>query len=66
MKKPVKKSGKKMRKADFEDRFAIMVGEYNSAKEVLDSFPEDSSDYIKQKKKCENLFAAAERFINTN
>ncbi|EGR2797496.1 hypothetical protein BOO29_11160 [Vibrio navarrensis] len=66
MKKPVKKTAKKMRKADFEVRFATMVGEYNSAKEVLDALPEGSPDYAKQKKKCDSLFAAAERFINTN
>ncbi|MDW6005449.1 hypothetical protein [Vibrio mangrovi] len=66
MRKPVKKAGKKMRKSDFEERFALMVGEYHKAKEVLDSMTEDTPDYIKQKKKCESLFATAERFINAN
>ncbi|NIY83442.1 hypothetical protein [Vibrio hepatarius] len=65
MRKPVRKPSKKMRKSDFEDRFAVMVGEYQSAKEVLDSLPEGTSEYATQKKKCDTLFASAERFINS-
>ncbi|SHO55165.1 hypothetical protein [Vibrio quintilis] len=64
MRKPVRKTSKKMRKSDFEERFAQMVGEYNKEKEVLDAMPEGTSEYAKQKKKCDILFANAERFIN--
>jgi hypothetical protein len=70
MKKPVKKAGKKagkkIRKSDFEEKFALMVGEYNQAKEVLDSMTEGTSEYVNQKKRCDSLFGRAERFINTN
>ncbi|MCG9597688.1 hypothetical protein L1D15_13260 [Vibrio sp. Isolate25] len=66
MKKPLKKSSKKLRKSNFEERFSLMVAEYNKAKEVLDSMAEGSPEHIKQKKKCETLFASAERFINAN
>lgn len=65
MRKPARKPSKKTRKSDFEDRFALMVGEYQSAKEVLDSLPEGTSEHAKQKKKCDTLFANAERFINS-
>lgn len=61
----MKKPGNKMRKADFENRFSVMVGEYHSAKEILQSLTEGTPDYIKQNRKCESLFSAAERFINT-
>ncbi len=64
MRKPVKKSSKKVKKNDFEERFALMVGEYNKAKEVLDSMEEDTSEYMTQKKLCDKLFASAERYIN--
>jgi hypothetical protein len=64
MRKPVRKASKKMRKSDFEERFAQMVGEYNKEKEVLDAMPEGTAEYAKQKKKCDILFANAERFIN--
>lgn len=50
MRKPARKPSKKTRKSDFEDRFALMVGEYQSAKEVLDSLPEGTSEHAKQKK----------------
>ncbi|MDN3612506.1 hypothetical protein ACODM8_14795 [Vibrio ostreicida] len=66
MKKPVRRVGKKMRKSDFEARFAHMVGEYNKAKEVLDGLTEGTPEYTKQKKMCDSLFASAERFINAN
>lgn len=66
MRKPVKKSGKKIRKSNFEERFSLMVAEYNKAKEVLDSMTEGTPEYDKQKKKCDSLFASAERFINAN
>ncbi|KOO04172.1 hypothetical protein [Vibrio nereis] len=64
MRKPVRKTGKKMRKNDFEERFSLMVGEYNKAKEVLDSMEEGTSEYAAQKKTCDRLFANAERYIN--
>ncbi len=66
MRKPVKKSSKKMKNHDFEERFALMVGEYNKAKEVLDSMEEGSPEYTAQKKACDKLFANAERYINKN
>lgn len=53
-----------MRKNDFEERFSLMVGEYNKAKEVLDSMEEGTSEYAAQKKTCDRLFANAERYIN--
>ncbi len=55
-----------MKKNDFEERFALMVGEYHKAKEVLDSMEEGSPDYTAQKKACDKLFANAERYINKN
>ena len=64
MRKPVKKTGKKMRKTDFEERFALMVEEYQKAKEFLDAMSEGSEEYIKQKKMCYILFAKAEKFVN--
>lgn len=66
MRKPAKKSSKKMKKNDFEERFAFMVGEYQKAKEVLDSMEEGTSEYVTQKKTCDRLFANAERYINKN
>ncbi|EGU48577.1 hypothetical protein VII00023_00235 [Vibrio ichthyoenteri ATCC 700023] len=65
MKKPVRKNVKKMRKSDFEERFAHMVGDYNKAKEVLESLTAGTAEYNKQKKQCDILFANAERFINS-
>ncbi len=66
MRKPAKKSSKKIRKSNFEERFSLMVLEYHKAKEVLDSMTEGTLEYVKQKKKCDILFANAERFINAN
>lgn len=66
MRKPVKKISKKMRKSDFEEKFARMVGEYHKAKEVLDSLEEGTTEYAKKKKQCDILFASAERFINAH
>jgi hypothetical protein len=66
MKKPFKKSNNKARKSNFEEKFSLMVAEYNKAKEILDSMAEGSEEYTKQKKLCDNLFARAERFINAN
>ncbi len=66
MRKPVKKSSKKVKKNNFEERFALMVEEYNKAKEVLDSMEEGTSEYMAQKKLCDKLFANAERYINRN
>lgn len=66
MKKPVRKTGKKISKSEFESRFAFMVAEYNKAKEALDLMEQGTSEYSVQKKKCDNLFANAERFINAN
>ncbi|MBE3899395.1 hypothetical protein HJ158_09270 [Vibrio parahaemolyticus] len=66
MRKPVRKSTKKTQKNNFEERFAVMVKEYQEAKEVLESMTEGSSEYITQKKACDKLFANAERYINKN
>jgi hypothetical protein len=66
MRKPVKKVSKKIRKSDFEERFAKMVEEYHKAKEVLDSLEEGTTEYAKKKKQCDILFANAERFINAH
>lgn len=55
-----------MKKNDFEERFAFMVGEYHKAKEILDSMEEGTSEYATQKKTCDRLFANAERYINKN
>ncbi len=66
MRKPVRKSTKKTQKNNFEERFAVMVKEYQEAKEVLESMTEGSSEYINQKKACDKLFANAERYINKN
>lgn len=66
MRKPVRKSSKKTQKNNFEERFAVMVKEYQEAKEVLESMAEGTSDYITQKKICDKLFANAERYINKN
>ncbi|UUM29487.1 hypothetical protein [Vibrio japonicus] len=66
MRKPVRKSSKKTQKNNFEERFALMVGEYQKAKDVLDSMPEGTSEYQTQKKVCDKLFASAERYINKN
>ncbi|ODS11210.1 hypothetical protein [Vibrio scophthalmi] len=49
MKKPVRKNVKKMRKSDFEERFTNMVGEYNQAKEILESLAVGTAEYNKQK-----------------
>ena len=53
-----------MRKTDFEERFALMVEEYQKDKEFLDAMNEGSEEYNKQKKKCDILFAKAEKFVN--
>jgi len=66
MKKPVKKSSKKTQKNNFEERFAVMVKEYQEAKEILEAMTEGSSEYITQKKVCDKLFVSAERYINRN
>ncbi len=66
MRKPVRKSTKKTQKNNFEERFAVMVKEYQEAKEILDAMTEGSSEYITQKKVCDKLFASAERYINKN
>lgn len=64
--KKAKRMGKKNQKSNFEERFSLMVGEYHKAKETLDSMVEGTSEYVKQKKVCDNLFASAERFVNAN
>jgi hypothetical protein len=66
MRKPVRKSSKKTQKNNFEERFAVMVKEYQEAKEILETMTEGSSEYITQKKVCDKLFASAERYINKN
>jgi hypothetical protein len=66
MKKPVRKSNKKTQKNNFEERFSLMVKQYQEAKEVLESMEEGSSEYITQKRVCDKLFANAERYINRN
>ncbi|EDP59555.1 hypothetical protein [Vibrio sp. AND4] len=64
MRKPARKSSKKTQKNNFEERFALMVKEYQEAKENLDSMTEGSPEYLVQKKVCDRLFANAERYIN--
>ena len=59
-----KKSGKKVRKANFEEKLEQLVLEYREAKEILDSLTEDSDEYLSQQKKCDKLFANTERFIS--
>ncbi|MGR5067600.1 MULTISPECIES: hypothetical protein [Vibrio] len=66
MRKPVRKSSKKTKKNNFEERFAVMVKEYQEAKEILECMNEGSSEYMAQKKLCDKLFANAERYINNN
>ncbi|BDR13447.1 hypothetical protein [Vibrio sp. STUT-A11] len=66
MKKPARKSNNKTQKNNFEERFALMVKQYQEAKEVLESMEEGSSEYITQKRVCDKLFANAERYINRN
>ncbi|MDV6252947.1 hypothetical protein [Vibrio sp. EA2] len=66
MKKPVRKSNKKTQKNNFEEKFSLMVKQYQEAKEVLESMEEGSSEYITQKRVCDKLFANAERYINRN
>ncbi|KJG59063.1 hypothetical protein UA38_04870 [Photobacterium kishitanii] len=65
MRKPGRKIGKKIRKNAFEDRFALIVEDYNKAKEILDSLIVGTAEYDKQKKECNHLFAHAERCINS-
>ncbi|XAW88013.1 hypothetical protein ABDK09_00785 [Vibrio sp. CDRSL-10 TSBA] len=64
MRKPVKKSGKKIQKNNFEERFAQMAAEYQAAKEVLDAMDAGTAEHAAQKKVCDKLFASAERYIN--
>tara|TARA_Y100000588_G_scaffold130842_1_gene143387 strand:- start:270 stop:470 length:201 start_codon:yes stop_codon:yes gene_type:complete len=64
MKKLVRKPSKKIQKNNFEERFSSMVKEYQEAKGILDSMTEGSSEYLSQKKACDNIFANAERYIN--
>ena len=64
MKKPVRKSSKKIQKNNFEERFSSMVKEYQEAKVILDSMTEGSSEYLSQKKACDKIFENAERYIN--
>ncbi|WP_154179689.1 hypothetical protein [Vibrio furnissii] len=70
MRKPVRKSSKKssskMQKNNFEERFAVMVKEYQDAKEVLESMTKGSTEYVAQEKLCNKLFASAERYINNS
>lgn len=66
MRKAAKKSSKKFQKSNFEEKFALMVAEYNKAKEILDTLMEGTPEHTKQKKNCDRLFASAERFINAN
>lgn len=66
MRKPAKKSSKKTQRNHFEEQFSLMVTEYHKAKEILDSMAVSTPEYTKQKKKCDSLFANAERFINAN
>ncbi len=66
MRKPVRKSSKKIQKNNFEERFGVMVKEYQEAKEVLESMEEGTAEYLSQKKICDKLFANAERYVNKN
>lgn len=65
MRKSGKKIGKKIRKNAFEGRFALIVEDYNKAKEILDSLMVGTTEYEKQKKECNYLFANAERCLNS-
>lgn len=66
MRKPVRKSSKKTQKNNFEERFSMMVKEYQEAKETLESMEEGSKEYMVQNKLCNKLFSNAERYINKN
>ncbi|AVF93863.1 hypothetical protein NB525_11445 [Vibrio alginolyticus] len=67
MRKPVrKKSIKKTQKNNFEERFSMMVKEYQEAKETLESMEVGSKEYMVQNKLCDKLFSNAERYINKN
>lgn len=55
-----------MRKNDFEERLSFMVAAYQKEKETLDLMEEGSADYLKQKAKCDKLFANTERFVHAN
>ncbi|MCR9345330.1 hypothetical protein, partial [Vibrio alginolyticus] len=61
-----KKSIKKTQKNNFEERFSMMVKEYQEAKETLESMEEGSKEYMVQNKLCNKLFSNAERYINKN
>lgn len=50
MKKAAKKSSKKIQKSNFEEKFSLMVAEYNKAKEILDALVEGTPEHTKQKK----------------
>ncbi|GAB6262032.1 hypothetical protein [Photobacterium sp. R1] len=63
MKKRRETPQKKARKSGYEAKFEMMVKEYHSAKELLDSMKEGTADYNKQKKHCDSLFANAEKFF---
>lgn len=66
MRKAAKKSSKKFQKSNFEEKFSLMVAEYNKAKEILDTLAEGTPEHTKQKNNCDRLFASAERLINAN
>ncbi len=55
-----------MQKNNFEERFAVMVKEYQDAKKVLESMTKGSAEYVAQEKLCNKLFASAERYINNS
>ncbi|MCL2920211.1 hypothetical protein [Shewanella litorisediminis] len=66
MRKPSnRKIAKKVRKDNFDEKFEHLVGEYQTAKAVLDTLEEDSVEYGQQKKQCDMLFANAERFFHS-
>ncbi|KXF82650.1 hypothetical protein [Enterovibrio coralii] len=63
MRKKKVKLTKKAWKSGYEARFEQMVGEYQSAKALLDSMTKGTPEYAAQEKLCDSLFANAERFF---
>ncbi|EGQ9234415.1 hypothetical protein F8Y91_18050, partial [Vibrio alginolyticus] len=57
---------KKTQKNNFEERFSMMVKEYQEAKETLESMEVGSKEYMVQNRLCDKLFSNAERYINKN
>ncbi|HIF9535203.1 TPA: hypothetical protein ACX6S0_003593 [Photobacterium damselae] len=60
----MRKPTKKIKKNTFEERFSLIVEDYHKAKEVLSTLPAGSDEHEKQQRKCDTLFAKAERCVN--